>query len=79
MKKYRGYYIDGIIFKSTAEIDAFLRETAIKAYKQAIRHFEKYANMEASIYADQIAQRLHRVHGLTWEEIESIEIKTLTA
>lgn len=76
---YRGYYIGPGTFQNRAEIDNFLKEKAINAYKQAIRYFINHPGMESSRHADEKAEHLHRVHGFTWEQIEAIEIETLTA
>ena len=36
MIKYRGYYIDGVVFKTKEDIDTFVRDTIIKKAKQFI-------------------------------------------
>lgn len=38
MKQYKGYYIDHVIFNSTAEIDAFIK-------KQAVEHHNRLSKM----------------------------------
>jgi len=77
MKKYKGYYIDHITFNSEAEIDAFVKEQAIKAYKQAVWFFCKESTMEASIYATEKAEYLHKQFGMSWSELEAIEIEVM--
>lgn len=77
MKKYKGYYIDHITFNSEAEIDAFLKEQAIKGYKQAVWFFCKESTMEASIYATEKAEYLHKQFGMSWSELEAIEIEVM--
>lgn len=77
MKKYKGYYIDHITFNSEAEIDAFLKEQAIKGYKQAVWFFCKESTMEASIYATEKAEYLHKQFGMSWNELEAIEIEVM--
>lgn len=79
MKNYKGYYIDNVIFHSIEEIDAFLKNQAIEAYKKAVELFALHATMENSIYADSKAEILVNRHGLTWEDIEALEIATLQA
>ena len=74
MKKYNGYYIDGVTFKSAKEIDQFLEEQAVKAYKRACWIFAKDPSIEASIYADEKASVLANKYGYTWEQIEAIEL-----
>lgn len=38
MKQYKGYYIDHVIFNSTAEIDAFIK-------KQAVEHHNRLSKL----------------------------------
>lgn len=37
MTKYKGYYIDHVIFNSKAEIDEYLKQSAINTYKTACK------------------------------------------
>lgn len=75
MKKYKGYYIDNVTFNSTAEIDAFLKKQAIKAYQTACWLFAKNKDMESSMYADQKAEILVSEFGFTWDQVEALEIE----
>lgn len=74
---YRGFEIDHIRFNSKAEIDEFIKAEAVKAYKQALRFFYRDGSMEASIFANRRAERLHRVCGMSWTDIESLEFDVL--
>ncbi len=76
MKKYRGYYIDGAVFSSKAEIDDFIKENAKQAYIKALRVFNRRGTMEASAFCSERAQHMNR-QGYTWEEIEAIETAVL--
>ena len=77
-KAYNGYYIGtgANDFKSKEEIDAFHLERAKKTYEQACRLFNKYGTMEASEYAGKQMLILHDIYGVSWEEIEQIELST---
>ena len=75
MTKYRGYYIDHVIFNSKAEIDEYLKQSAINTYKAACKWFAEQPCLEAAQYAADRAEALHTAHGLTWSEIEEIEIE----
>ena len=75
MQKYRGRYIDNVIYTSKAEIDAAIKEDAKQAYINALRIFERRGTMEASAFCTDRAQRMNQL-GYTWEEIEEIEIET---
>lgn len=77
MKNYKGYYIDGVIYKSEAEIDKFLETQAVEAYKTACWYFNKEMSMEASMYADEKAEILVNKFGYTWEQVEEIELEVL--
>lgn len=73
MTRYKGYYIDHVVFNSKAEIDAFRKEQAINGYKTACRLFYEKTSMEAAAYMAGREKQLHDVYGLTWEQIEDIE------
>jgi len=79
MRKYRGLYIDHVYFHNTAEIDEYLKAQAIKSYKRAIKAFCNHMDMEHSIYADKQAECLNKQFGMSWTEIEEIEIEAMTA
>jgi hypothetical protein len=79
MKKYKGYYIDKVYFNNEQEIDKFLEEQALKAYKTACWLFNKDVCIETSIYASEKAQILVDKFGYTWEQVEQIEIEVIKA
>ena len=79
MKKYRGYYIDGTVFHSEAEIDFFLKEKAIQGFRIAVQMFSRNPSMEASLYAAEKAEYLNNLYGMDWDENEAIEIEAMTA
>lgn len=79
MTKYRGLYVDHVVFSSHKEIDDFLREQAVKAYKEAVELFCDLRTMEASVYASEHADKLHYEHGLSWNEIEDIEEEVMAS
>ena len=79
MKQYKGLYIDGTIFTCKADIDSFLKEKAIEAYKNAVWAFCKESTMEASMMADQKAAYLNTQFGMDWDEIEAIELEAMAA
>ena len=74
MKSYKGYYIDHVYFNSQEEIDNFLKEQAVRAYKTAIEMFIAHPDMEHSIFADEKAEFLNKQFNMGWEEIEQIEL-----
>lgn len=73
MKQYKGYYIDKVIFHNEKEIDDFLRQQAIDAFRMAWELFMELRTVENSIYCDEKAQRLVNQFGFTWEQIEELE------
>ena len=79
MKQYKGLYIDGTIFTCKADIDSFLKEKAIEAYKTAVKAFCEHTDMEHSLYADQKAEYLNAQFGMDWDEIEAIELEAMAA
>lgn len=80
MIKYKGYYIDNTCFKNKKEVDEFIENQAVNAYKKAVRYFAEHTGecaLEASIYASEKAEVLVNQFKYTWEEVEKIEIETL--
>lgn len=75
MKKYKGYYIDKVIFHDEAEIDEFVKQQEIREYKIRCQIFASHGTMEASIYASEQAEKLNKEYGISWEELEEIEIE----
>ena len=79
MTQYRGYYIDNVIFNSKSDIDAFIKKQSVDEYRRACRYFAEKPSMEASVYCSEKADYLNRVIGLSWEEIEEIELSAYAA
>lgn len=79
MRKYKNYYIDNVIFHSEAEIDGFIKVQAVKAYKDACWLFARHSSIETSIYCDELAEKLVKVHGFTWEQVEELELEAYAA
>lgn len=77
MKKYIGYYIDGVYFNHKCEIDNFIKEQSIERYKMLVKMFANNSIMEISIACSDAADFLHNECGLSYEEIEQIEISVL--
>ena len=77
MKQYKGYYIDKVIFNSEHDIDEFIRNQAIKAYKDAVEMFAIHSTIENSLWCDEKAERLVNQFGFTWDQVEELEIETL--
>lgn len=75
MKKYKGYYIDKVVFHNETEIDEFVKQQEIREYKIRCQVFAINKNMEASIYASEQAEKLNREYGISWEELEQMEIE----
>lgn len=76
MTKYK-YYIDGVVFKTKAEIDNFIKAEIIKKIKvfHDMMFSGRYNNAEMMELCDYIAIRekiLHDEYGMNWEEIEEI-------
>lgn len=74
MRKYKGYYIDGFYFTCKADIDAFIREKAIKRLKMLIGFFHRDGSMEASVMLSNHELYMETHLGFTPAEIEDMEI-----
>jgi hypothetical protein len=77
MKQYKGYYIDGVHFTSESEIDNHIKQKAIKRYEQLSKWFAENPSMELSIASSEQADYLHDVIGMSWNDIEAIEISAI--
>jgi hypothetical protein len=77
MKKYRGYYIDKIVFNNEAEIDAFIKKQEVDRFIKLNNIFASHMTMEASIACSEQADRLHNQFNFSWEEIEAMEIEAI--
>lgn len=79
MRAYKNLYIDGVFFHNEAEVDQFLKEKAIEGYKLAVKNFVSHHTYEASRHCDEIAERLHKVYGMSYDDIDDIEQSVWTA
>lgn len=75
MKQYRGLYIDHIYYHSEADIDEAIKQREINNYKMRCENFAIHRTIEASLYADEQAEKLHDKFGISWKELERIEIE----
>lgn len=79
MKNYKGYYIDGVWFHNENEIDKFLEEQAVKAYKTAYKMFLNHMDMAHSVFCDEKAEILVKNFGYTWSQVEALEFEVMDA
>ena len=74
MLKYKGYYIDGTVFKSKKDIDEHLKNLAIERYKKLNKMFSKNPSIELSSLLSDLSIELHEQHNLSYNEIELLEM-----
>lgn len=77
MTKYKGYYIDGVVFKTKAEIDSFIKAEIIKKIKvlHDMMFSGRYSYAEMMKINEDITVREYRLHdeyGMEWSDIEEI-------
>ena len=77
MTKYKGYYIDGVTFRNKAEIDKFIKDETINAYKMYCKMFAEKPSMELMHLINPCMDKLHDEYGLSYEEIELLEIEAM--
>lgn len=77
MKKYKGYYIDGVQIKREKEIDDFIKAQAIDRFVRLTKMFLQNPIMEISIACDEAAEYLHEQCAMSFSSIESIEIQAI--
>lgn len=79
MKQYKGYYIDKVIFNNEKEIDAFIKKQTIEKYQTLCKMFAKDACMELIGMMQPYEDRLRNEFGLSYDEIEALEIEAIKA
>ena len=77
MTKYKGYYIDHVVFNSKKDIDEFCKNELIKSIKKYtdMMFCDRYDASQKMVLAGWIADREHLLHdeyGMSYEEIEAI-------
>ena len=76
MTKYRGYYIDGVVFNSKSEIDEFVKKAIIDKARQFNRMLmcKRYTESQMIQISDEITIRERRLHdefNMSYEDIEN--------
>ena len=69
---YKGYEIDGSIFKTKEDVDNFLRQQAVNAYKIACQLFDECHTVVNALHCDEKAEILVNNFGYTWDEVEAL-------
>lgn len=75
MTKYRGYYIDGVVFTSKEQIDEFVKKSIIDKARQFndMLMSGKYDNNQMMKISDEISIREKRLHDEFHMDYDSIE------
>ena len=74
MIKYKGYYIDGTVFKSKNDIDEHYKNLTIERYIKLSKMFSKNPSMELCSLLSDLSIKLHDEFNLEYSEIEALEI-----
>lgn len=77
MEQYRGFYIDNVIFNSKEDIDKFVEEQAVLAFKKYNKYFSKHPSIEASRLCTLYKNRLRNEFGYSYERIEELELEAI--
>ena len=78
MIKYRGYYIDHVVFNNKADIDNYIKDSLIARIKKLTKLM--FGSSDAGYMmacSEQISvceRALHNDCGMGWAEIEALEI-----
>lgn len=64
----------GMEFKNASELEAWTKEGNIKEYKKLAKLFNNNPTMELSAMMSDCAEILHDRFGVSWEEIEEMEM-----
>ena len=77
MTRYKGYYIDHVVFNSKKDIDAFVKQSIIDKIKQFNKMMlsSRYSDAEKIQLVSMISDRERRLHEefeMSWDDIEKI-------
>lgn len=79
MRRYKGYYLDGVIFKTESEVDEMIKNEIIRKIRifhdMLFNHGERYTPYEQMKICEEITnreKRLHDEYSMSWEDIEEI-------
>lgn len=64
-------------FKNIEDMKAHCKAGNISEYKKLCRQFNENPSMELSVIMSKRADILHEQYGMTWNEIEAIENKSV--
>ena len=64
----------GMNFKNHEELENWNKKGHIEEYKKLAKMFNQHATMELSSMMSDRAEVLHNRFGMSWEEIEALEI-----
>ncbi|MBQ2174848.1 MAG: hypothetical protein II453_07265 [Alphaproteobacteria bacterium] len=70
--------IDNVIFKSQADIEAHEKCETIRNYYREVRLFATTKNAACIEAMERIASKLVNQFGLTWSDIDDLEMDALT-
>ena len=76
-QEYKGYHIDGVLFHDEADVDNFIKRTRILSLQLAIMRFFSELDYNASERVLELEHELMGEYGLTWHEVEDIEINAM--
>ncbi len=77
MKEYKGYYIDHVFFNSEEEIDKHIMDKAVERHINLAELFAAAPSIALGKAMADSADRLHSLFGLSFEDIERIEIAAM--
>ena len=77
MTNYKGYYIDKVIFNNKLEIDEFIKKQNIDRFIKLIKKSSDKLTMELSVMIDNQAEFLVKQCGLSYRDVENLEISNL--
>lgn len=77
MEQYRGFYIDNVNFNSKEDIDKFVEEQAVLAFKKYNKYFSEHPSIEASRLCTLQRNRLRNEFGYSYERIEELELEAI--
>lgn len=75
MRQYKGVYIDHVFIHNKQDVEDFLKRRTLEIFRYAHELFYHSPTYAMGITCEECAGELHDEYGMSWDEIEELEMK----
>lgn len=72
MRKYKGHYIDGVLFNNEKEVDKFIENELVRNLKHSVECFNREHSLSNADWVHDCEQALVHNCNYTWDEVENL-------